>query len=140
MRPDTRPDPRPDLHPDLTPAERSCLFRLGIDLFNRGDFFAAHETWEEIWRSTTPEPRTLFQGLIQVAAAMHQVRDLHRRAGPSNTLAKARSHLERYTPVACGIDLAALLETVRRWQEWLKEEGEKPEWPAVEVVDWMAVA
>ena len=135
-----RPDPRSDLHPNLTPDERRRLFRHGIDLFNRGAFFEAHETWEEIWRSTAPEPRTLFQGLIQVAAAMHQFRDLHRRRGPRNTLAKARGHLEAYEPVACGLDLAALLLTVRQWQEWLQEErGERPEWPAVRVVDGEAV-
>lgn len=134
-------DSRPDLHPVLTPAERRRLFRHGIDLFNRGDFFEAHETWEEIWRSTTPEPRALFQGLIQVAAAMHQFRDLQRRDGPRNTLAKARGHLESYAAVTCGMDLAALLGTVARWQEWLQEEtGEAPEWPAVRVVDWEAVA
>ena len=134
-------EPRPDLHPNLTPAERRRLFRSGIDLFNRGAFFEAHETWEEIWRSTAPEPRTLFQGLIQVAAAMHQFRDLDRRQGPRNTLAKARGHLEAYAPVACGLDVAALLETVKRWQEWLDDEvSEKPEWPAVRVVDGEAVA
>jgi hypothetical protein len=131
---------RPDLHPDLSPAERRRLFRHGIDLFNRGDFFAAHETWEEIWRSTAPEPRTLFQGLIQVAAALHQIRDLHRRAGPRNTLAKARAHLENYRPAACGLDLAALLAAVQPWQEWLEEpERERPEWPTLHVLDWEAV-
>jgi predicted metal-dependent hydrolase len=134
-----RSDP-PDLHPTLSPAERRRLFRHGIDLFNRGDFFAAHETWEEIWRSTTPEPRTLFQGLIQVAAAMHQFRDLDRRAGPRNTLAKARGHLESYKPVACGVQVEELLAAVQRWQEWLHDpHGERPGWPAVRVVDWTAV-
>jgi predicted metal-dependent hydrolase len=131
---------RPDLHPDLTPAERRRLFRLGIDLFNRGAFFEAHEAWEEIWRSTAPEPRTLFQGLVQVAAAMHQIRDLHRRAGPRNTLAKARGHLEQHVPVACGLDVEGLLATVRSWQEWLEAaDGTMPEWPAVRAVDWEAV-
>lgn len=136
-----RPDPRPDLHPDLTPAERRRLFRHGIDLFNRGAFFEAHETWEEIWRSTAPEPRTLFQGLIQVAAAMHQLRDLHRHNGPRNTLAKARGHLERYGPAASGLDLSSLLEAVERWQKWLSDQdGEMPAWPAVRVIDWEQVA
>ncbi|PYQ54387.1 MAG: hypothetical protein DMF53_29615, partial [Acidobacteria bacterium] len=58
------------LHPEISQEERERLFRVGIDLVNRGQFFAAHEAWEEIWRSTTPEPRGLFQGLIQVAAAL----------------------------------------------------------------------
>jgi predicted metal-dependent hydrolase len=131
---------RPDLHPDLTPDERRRLFLLGIELFNCGAFFEAHEAWEEIWRSTAPEPRTLFQGLIQVAAAMHQFRDLHRDTGPRKTLAKARSHLESYAPITCGLDVEHLLAAVRRWQEWLeKTDREIPEWPSVRVVDWDAV-
>lgn len=123
------------LHPTLSPEERRRLFQEGIELFNRGEFFAAHETWEEIWRSTTPEPRELFQGLVQVAAALHQILDLRRTIGPRNTLAKARSHLELYAPVASGLDVATLLESVRRWQEWVEREGERPVAPKIVVVD-----
>lgn len=130
-----------ELHPVLSPAERRRLFREGIELFNRGEHFEAHETWEEIWRSTTPEPRELFQGLIQVAAALHQLFDLHRRTGPRNTLAKARSHLEPYAPAACGLDVAGLLDSVRSWQAWLDDPaGDPPPVPIVRVLDGHAVA
>jgi predicted metal-dependent hydrolase len=125
------------LHPDLSPDERSRLIQAGIDLFNGGRFFAAHEAWEEIWRSTTPEPRDLFQGLIQVAAALHQFLDLQRIEGPRRTLAKARRRLEPYTPAALGIDLEALLEQVIRWESWLERRmGDPPPVPALNrVVD-----
>jgi uncharacterized protein len=115
------------LHPDLSPEERERLFRRGIDLFNQGRFFAAHEAWEEIWRSTTPEPKPLFQGLIQVAAALHQHLDLKRAEGPRRTLAKARRNLEPLAPAAMGVDVADLLAQVRRWEGWLEgPEGEAP--------------
>ena len=127
------------LHPDLPPEERERLFREGIDLFNQGRFFAAHEAWEEIWRSTTPEPRELFQGLVQVAAGLHQILDLKRKLGPRNTLAKARSHLEPCAPVLCGLDVAGLLESVGQWQEWLEREGERPAIPTLRVIDADAV-
>jgi hypothetical protein len=125
------------LHPELSPDERSRLIRAGIDLFNGGRFFAAHEAWEEIWRSTTPEPRDLFQGLIQVAAALHQFLDLQRIQGPRRTLAKARRRLEPYAPVALGLDVADLLAQVSRWEMWLERRlGEPPPVPALNrVVD-----
>src|SRR5436309_10336754 len=114
------------LHPEISQEERERLFRAGIDLFNQGRFFAAHEVWEEIWRSTTPEPRGLFQGLIQVAAALHQHLDLQRTQGPRRTLAKARRNLEPFAPAALGIDVADLLAPVGRWESWLRHPSEGP--------------
>lgn len=128
------------LHPILSAGERRDLFHEGIELFNRGDFFAAHEVLEEIWRSDRPEPRDLFQGIIQVAAAMHQFRDLHRTAGPRGTLAKARRRLEPFVPASHGLDVADLLAAVIRWQAWLEGcEGEPPPVPAVRVLEPAAV-
>jgi predicted metal-dependent hydrolase len=128
------------LHPVLTPDERRRLVRQGVECFNRGEHFDAHELWEEVWRSNLPEPRTLLQGLIQVAAGMHQFLDLHREIGPRRTLAKAAAHLEPYAPTALGLDVAALLASVRRWREWLEAGGEKPPVPELRVVDREAVA
>jgi predicted metal-dependent hydrolase len=120
------------LHPDLSPAERESFFQAGIEFFNQQRFFDAHEAWEEIWRSTTPEPRDLFQGLIQVAAALHQLLDLNRIDGPRRTLAKARKRLEPYMPAALGIDIRDLLEQVGAWESWLKhQEGEPPSTPTL---------
>lgn len=127
------------LHPVLTPDERRRLVRQGVDCFNRGEHFDAHELWEEVWRSNLPEPRTLLQGLIQVAAGMHQFLDLHREIGPRRTLAKAAAHLEPYAPTALGLDIAGLLASVRRWREWLEAGGEKPPVPELRVVDREAV-
>lgn len=124
------------LHPVLSPDERRRLLREGVERFHRGELFAAHESWEEVWRSTTPEPRTLLQGLIQVAAALHQHLDLHRQEGPRRTLAKARRHLEPYAPAALGLDVEQLLRSIALWQEWLeRREGDPPQLPVLLVID-----
>ena len=128
------------LNPELTPEERRSLLLQGIEQFNRGDFYDSHESWEDVWRSTTPEPRDLFQGLIQVAAALHQFLDLHRQESPGRTLAKARLRLEPFVPAACGLDIAALLEAVGTWEAWLREKrGEPPAVPVLRVLDSSAV-
>lgn len=85
-----------DLHPELTPAERRQRLLLGVERFNAGDFYAAHDAWEEVWRSTSPAPRPLLQGLIQAAAGLYQIRDLGRRNGPRGTLGKALRNLAPY--------------------------------------------
>jgi predicted metal-dependent hydrolase len=120
------------LHPDLTAEERERLFREGLELFNQGKFFESHEAWEEIWRSTTPEPRDLFQGLVQVAAAMHQFLGLKRDQAPRRTLAKARRRLEPFVPAALGIDVEDLLRRVGEWESWLEHRtGETPPLPVL---------
>ena len=132
---------RRNLHPDLTAAERRQLFLDGIDLFNRGRFYEAHEAWEEIWRSTTPEPRDLFQGLVQAAAAMHQFLDLKRDAGPRRTLAKARARLEPFAPASHGLALEDLLASLAAWEDWLERRaGDPPRVPRLQVLDPAAVA
>jgi predicted metal-dependent hydrolase len=127
------------LHPVLTPDERRRLLWQGVDCFNRGEHFEAHEEWEEVWRSNLPEPRTLLQGLIQVAADMHQILDLHRTAGPRKTLAKAAANLEPYAPTALGLDVAGVLASVEQWRAWLAAGGETPPLPELRVVDREAV-
>ena len=122
------------LHPEISQEERERLFRTGIELFNQRQFFAAHEAWEEIWRSNRPEPKDLFQGLIQVAAALHQHLDLNRLEGPRRTLAKARRRLEPFAPAALGIDVGDLLGQIGAWESWLERRaGEAPPVPVLEV-------
>ncbi len=51
---------------------RSCQpYLYGVDLFNTGYWWEAHEAWETVWLAAGPEtPAGQFiQGLIQIAAA-----------------------------------------------------------------------
>jgi hypothetical protein len=53
--------------------------------FNRGDYFLAHELWEEIWREVRDAGRRLYvQGLIQIAAGLHHLQE--RRSRPAAAL------------------------------------------------------
>jgi|tagenome__1003787_1003787.scaffolds.fasta_scaffold19803429_2 hypothetical protein len=54
----------------------------GRAAFNRGEYFLAHELWEEVWRGVDDAERRLFvQGLIQIAAGLHQLQ--RHRPGPA---------------------------------------------------------
>ena len=50
--------------------------RRGVELYNAGRYWEAHEALEVLWREARPPERSLWQGLIQAAAAM-----LHRERG-----------------------------------------------------------
>ena len=131
-----------ELHPVLTPARREELVREGTELFHAGRYFTAHEAWEEIWRSTTPEPRDLFQGLVQLAAAFHHLHERRRPDVARRVLAKARRRLgglregaAETEPLSAGtapardrgsLDGPALLAQIERWEAWLAEPAGEP--------------
>jgi len=63
-------------------ADESERFEQGRAAFNRGEYFLAHERWEEVWREDADgEKRIHLQGLIQIAAGLHHLQQ--RREGPA---------------------------------------------------------
>lgn len=46
--------------------------RQGMQHFRAGDYFAAHDDWEAVWRGLRGRPRTFWQAMIQlVVGAYH---------------------------------------------------------------------
>lgn len=124
------------LRPHLDPRRRRELFVEGIERFNRGEFFACHESWEEIWRSTTPEPKDLFQGLIQISVGMYHFHERQRPQVARRVLGKGSRRLRDFGPESQGLDLAGLLAGVRAWRRWLADAtGEPPPALRLLVVD-----
>jgi hypothetical protein len=66
----TAPPPRPG-SVDLDALATNDDFRFGVDLFNHGFPWEAHEAWEPLWFAAPRErpERALLQGLIHAAAA-----------------------------------------------------------------------
>src|SRR5437867_12478432 len=61
----------------MTAAARRRHLENARDLFNRGEYWLAHEALETVWRSIIREDEArVWQGLIQAAAAL-----LHRARG-----------------------------------------------------------
>ena len=77
----------------LPAATRRRALREGLDAYERGDFFLAHELLEPAWMGTDDLPeRELLQGLIKLAAAhVHGVRG--NPAGVVKNLEGARERL-----------------------------------------------
>jgi uncharacterized protein len=93
-----------------------CLLRHGIDLFNSGDFFQAHELLEEIWRAAPDAEKKFWQGLIQIAVAFHH-RSLANTIGARSLLRRAIQNLSPYPDIYCGIQLRHLKVSLEKWQE-----------------------
>jgi predicted metal-dependent hydrolase len=100
------------------------LLQLGIDLYNAGHYWNAHEAWEQAWLDADAVLRTFYQGLIQVTAAfVHVTRNEF--PGAIRLLDAAIEKLEKYPETYKGVRLADLLTGARAARTRLWALGEK---------------
>jgi uncharacterized protein len=85
-------------------ADGRALLARGVALFNDREYFACHEVWEELWKSSKGEERAALQGLIQAAVAiLHAERGNHR--GALSVYSKAMRNLESASDDCMGLCL-----------------------------------
>jgi uncharacterized protein len=100
------------------------LLQLGIDLYNAGHYWNAHEAWEEVWLESVRDLRAFYQGLIQVTAAfVHVTRNEY--PGSVKLLEAGIEKLEKYPAVFLGVRLSALIEGAQKAHDRLIELGER---------------
>ena len=93
----------------------SPTFLRGVELFDAGYYWEAHESWEALWHAhgrSGPTAR-LLKGLILLAAAGVKVRE-GRPAGVSTHAGRALRCFEGVEGVSLGLDLPGLIELARR--------------------------
>jgi predicted metal-dependent hydrolase len=84
----------------------------GLELIEAGEYFAAHEVLEDVWRAADADERDFFQGLVHVAVAWYQA-GRRNHVGWERQLEKAERRLLPYAPAHRGLDLDDLLKQVR---------------------------
>lgn len=87
------------------------LFLRGIDDFNHGRFFEAHEVWEELWNDTVGDEKRFYQGLIHIAVGYYKL-SVAEYNGARKLLERGRQIVVAFPAGYAGIDLAPLLATV----------------------------
>ena len=105
-------------------------FHRGIVLFNRGEFYEAHEVLEDVWRAA-PVPEKLFlQGLIQISVALYH-HSQGNAAGAKSLLARGERNLAGYPEEYAGVHLKPLRMAVAAWREALDQEMPGQEFPQI---------
>jgi predicted metal-dependent hydrolase len=93
-------------------------YLFGIDLYNHGYLWEAHEVWERLWHASKGDPlqADLYQGLIQCAAAALKV-PMGQPRGLASLTRLAVEKLERVARAAggdyMGLDLFELVQEMR---------------------------
>ena len=78
------------------------LLAEGINFFNAGRYFEAHERWEDLWRETRGPLRLFYQGLVQAAVGLHHLSRGNMNGGRAQ-LTKSLAKLSEYPEVFCRI-------------------------------------
>ena len=99
--------------PRVPPPERP-EFALALRLHNEGEYYEAHEAWEQIWIDEENDDWRLFvQGLIQVTSAFHKLFVQREPRGGSRLLERGLEKLDKFPPDYLGIALGPFREGAR---------------------------
>jgi predicted metal-dependent hydrolase len=102
----------------------SQLAIKGIELFNEGNYYDAHEELEEAWNEDQGPGRDLYRGILQVGVAYYQIERGNYR-GAVKMLLRVRQWLDPLPDTCRGVNLARLKEDVRAVHEALTTLGPK---------------
>jgi hypothetical protein len=91
--------------------KQSSWLNAGIEHFNAGRFWYAHEDWEDLWKSlkgnASQDLVDGVQGIIQIAAMLLN-HEREKVRGVTNLWAKSSAKLEPVRGGLFGIDIASL--------------------------------
>ncbi len=83
----------------------------GLEHFNAGEYFEAHEFLEAAWRAENAPVRELYRGVLQVAVAYYHLQRGN-ASGALKLFARLRKWLAPFPATCQGINLARLLRDV----------------------------
>tara|TARA_B110000014_G_C19898367_1_gene464768 strand:- start:346 stop:714 length:369 start_codon:yes stop_codon:yes gene_type:complete len=106
--------------------EMEILFRKGLSEYEKGDYFEAHEAWEDLWSDYYIPDRIFIQGLIQLSVSFVHLRNGN-MVGAKSLLKKCQDKFSDFSGIQRGInlvELASAIEAVELVYEDLKHTSE----------------
>jgi len=119
-----------DAHVAAYPIE----YIAGIDLYNAGEFHAAHDAWEERWMGEVgPKEKLFLQAMIQSAVAFHHL-DIGRPGAARQMYLRAKEKFGRLgTRVFMSLDLEDYQAQLDLALSWLLSASDPRELPRPEI-------
>ena len=99
---------------------------IGLECFNRREFFEAHEYLEAAWRDEKGPVRELYRGILQVGVAYLHIQRGNLR-GALKMFRRLRPWLDSFPDECRGINLARLRQDYLAVERHLLEHGLIPE-------------
>jgi uncharacterized protein len=109
-------------------------YRRGIRLFNLGEFYDAHEVWEDVWRESSGMEKKFLQGLIQAAVALHH-HSTGNLVGACSLMERGVGNLAGCPREFGGIRVGALMVALGEWRAAVVAGESGAEIPVIVVVE-----
>ena len=109
------------MSPEL-PLADDCQLHTGIQQFNQGDYYACHDTLEAIWMDASIAEQPFFQGILQLAVALHHLGN-HNWRGMAILLGEGISRLTPFESHYRGVNVTDLLDCASAWLETAQQLG-----------------
>lgn len=90
-----------------TREELNQLYSQGLKKYKDGEFYLAHEIWEEMWHNKQLQDRLFIQGLIQISASFYKIQCGNLR-GARSLLEKSMNKFQNYSGVHRNINIEKL--------------------------------
>ena len=94
-------------------------FKIGMNLFNSGQWYKSHDVFEEIWHETGGSERQALQGILQVAVAQVHLENSNTN-GATILYGEALGRLKRFQFSNLGLDIVGLCKCISRRLELLQ--------------------
>lgn len=94
----------------------------GLELFNHGEYFEAHEALELAWREESGPVRELYRGILQIAVAYYHILRGNYR-GAVKMFQRSRTWLGPFPNRCRGVDLASFRKDYGKVEETLRRLG-----------------
>jgi len=127
--------PYSDAHIAAYPIE----YIAGIDLYNAGEFHAAHDVWEERWMGEVgPQEKLFLQAMIQSAVAFHHL-EIGRPGAARQMYTRAKEKFARLkTNIFMSLDLEEYQSQLDLALSWLltvpdPRELKQPDFPVPKI-------
>ena len=89
------------------------LFNEGLEYYRSGEYFEAHESWEELWSDFYLEDRRFVQGLIQLSVSFIHLENNNLK-GAKSLLNKCKEKFMEFNHIQRGIDVGGLLSEINQ--------------------------
>ena len=97
-------------------------FWVGIDQFNQRQFYACHDTLEELWMDALAPERIFYQGILQIAVALYHLGNRNWQ-GTVTLLGEGIQRLSSFQPNYGEINVAELVHNSNSLLRTLQEAG-----------------